>query len=62
MKKLFTLLFMVVITASQAQSFTISGVVSDDSGLPLPAATVLVKGTTNGTSTDFDGNYKIKAI
>jgi TonB-linked SusC/RagA family outer membrane protein len=29
--------------------------------LPLPAATVLVKGTSNGTSTDFDGNYSITA-
>jgi TonB-linked SusC/RagA family outer membrane protein len=44
-----------------AQEKTISGVVSDDQGLPLPAATVLVKGTSNGTSTDFDGNYQIKA-
>ena len=52
---------MVVATVSQAQSVIISGVVSDENNLPLPAATVIVKGTTNGTSTDFDGNYKIKA-
>jgi TonB-dependent SusC/RagA subfamily outer membrane receptor len=44
-----------------AQEKTISGVVSDENGLPLPAATVLVKGTSNGTSTDFDGNYSITA-
>jgi TonB-dependent SusC/RagA subfamily outer membrane receptor len=44
-----------------AQEQTISGVVSDENGLPLPAATVLGKGTSNGTSTDFDGNYSITA-
>jgi len=42
-----------------AQEKTISGVVTDQSGLPLPGATVLIKGTTTGTSTDFDGNYSI---
>jgi TonB-linked SusC/RagA family outer membrane protein len=43
----------------QAQS--ISGTVSDESGVPLPGATVLVEGTQNGVSTDFDGNYSIDA-
>jgi TonB-linked SusC/RagA family outer membrane protein len=43
----------------QAQS--ISGTVSDESGVPLPGATVLVEGTQNGVSTDFDGNYSIEA-
>lgn len=44
-----------------AQERTISGKVSDNSGLPLPGATILIKGTTTGTSSDFDGNYSIKA-
>ena len=43
----------------QAQS--ISGTVSDENGVPLPGATVLVEGTQNGVSTDFDGNYSIDA-
>ena len=43
----------------QAQS--ISGTVSDDNGVPLPGATVIVEGTQNGVSTDFDGNYSISA-
>jgi len=43
----------------QAQS--ISGTVTDDNGVPLPGATVLVEGTQNGVSTDFDGNYSINA-
>lgn len=37
---------------------TVTGNVSDSSG-PLPGATVLVKGTTTGAQTDFDGNYSI---
>src|SRR5699024_12288588 len=40
---------------------TVTGVVTDQDGLPLPGANVLVKGTTNGTQTDFDGNYTIQA-
>lgn len=40
---------------------TITGTVTDDQGAPLPGANVLVKGTTNGTQTDFDGNYTITA-
>jgi len=38
---------------------TITGTVTDDQGMPLPGATVLEQGTTNGVSTDFDGNYSI---
>ena len=39
---------------------SISGNVSSEDG-PLPGATIVVKGTENGTSTDFDGNYTINA-
>ncbi|MEL0454822.1 SusC/RagA family TonB-linked outer membrane protein [Flavobacteriaceae bacterium SZ-1-7] len=55
-----TLLLAFVVQITFAQEKTISGTVSDGSGLPLPGATVLVKGTTNGTSSDFDGNYAIR--
>lgn len=44
-----------------AQNKTITGVVSDDKGVPLMGATVIVSGTSNGTTTDFDGNYSISA-
>ena len=37
----------------------ISGVVTDESG-PLPGVSVIIKGTSYGTETDFDGNYSIK--
>lgn len=55
-----TLLLAFIVQISFAQDRTISGTVSDESG-PLPGVTVLKKGTTSGTETDFDGNYSIKA-
>ncbi|MCM4168488.1 TonB-dependent receptor P26 [Arenibacter antarcticus] len=39
----------------------ITGVVLDETGMPIPGANVLVKGTTIGAVTDFDGNYSINA-
>src|SRR5690625_166057 len=45
---------------SSAQEITIRGTVTDETG-PLPGANVIVKGTTTGTVTDFDGNYEITA-
>jgi TonB-linked SusC/RagA family outer membrane protein len=56
-----TLLLALAVQITFAQEKTISGTISDNSGLPLPGATVLVKGTSSGTSTDFDGKYSIKA-
>jgi TonB-linked SusC/RagA family outer membrane protein len=56
-----TLLLALVVQVSIAQTKTVTGTVTDDSGLPLPGANVLVKGTTDGTQTDFDGNYSIEA-
>ncbi len=38
---------------------TIQGVVSDETDVPVPGASVVVRGTTNGTISDFDGNYTI---
>ncbi len=45
--------------AKTIQQKQISGKVSDKTGQPLPGATVFIKGTTKGVSTDFDGNYSI---
>lgn len=39
----------------------ISGMVVDENGLALPGVSVVILGTTNGTATDFDGNYTIEA-
>ena len=46
------------IASAMAQEITVSGTVSDNDGL-LPGVNIIEKGTTNGTTTDFDGNYSI---
>jgi TonB-linked SusC/RagA family outer membrane protein len=53
------LLFFALTLSAYAQQ--ISGTVSDENGVPLPGATVVVEGTSAGVSTDFDGNYSIDA-
>lgn len=55
-----TLFLALLVQISFAQDKTISGKVSDETG-PLPGVSVLIKGTTSGTETDFDGKYSIKA-
>ncbi|RZK11268.1 MAG: TonB-dependent receptor [Flavobacterium sp.] len=47
--------------SSFAQDVNVKGKIVDEVGLPMPGVTVLVKGTTNATSSDFDGNYQITA-
>ena len=59
-KGILTLFLALVVQISFAQQGTISGKVSDGSG-PLPGVSVVVKGSTIGTETDFDGKYSIKA-
>jgi TonB-linked SusC/RagA family outer membrane protein len=46
---------------SFAQNLSVKGRITDDSGLPLSGASVLVKGTTTGTTTDASGNFSISA-
>lgn len=54
-----TLLLALVVHTSYAQDKIISGIISDQSGLPIPGVNIIVKGTTNGTQSDFDGKYTI---
>ena len=58
LKSLFVAVFLLLGTSLMAQ--TISGTVSSEDG-PLPGATIIVKGTNNGTTSDFDGNFSIDA-
>ncbi len=59
---LLTLFMAFVMQFSFAQERTITGTVTAASdGLPLPGVNVIVKGTTRGTQTDFDGKYSIRA-
>ncbi len=60
MKTCITLILLAfVITTGIAQEKKITGIVSDQSGMPLPGVNVIVKGSTNGTQSDFDGKYEI---
>ncbi|WP_298895481.1 SusC/RagA family TonB-linked outer membrane protein [uncultured Psychroserpens sp.] len=59
---LMTLFMAFVMQLSFAQEKTVTGTVTSAvDGFPLPGVSVIVKGTTRGVQTDFDGNYSIKA-
>ena len=58
-KFLALLLFCIMQTAVFAQDRDVSGTVTDADGAPLPGVSIQIKGTTQGTITDFDGNYSI---
>ncbi|WP_190809692.1 SusC/RagA family TonB-linked outer membrane protein [Flagellimonas sp. S3867] len=60
--KLFGILALLLCTTTVlSQEKTITGTVIDHTGVPLPGVNIIVEGTTNGTQTDFDGNYSISA-
>jgi TonB-linked SusC/RagA family outer membrane protein len=59
---LMTLFMAFVMQLSFAQEKTVTGTITSAAdGLPLPGVSVIVKGTSRGVQTDFDGNYSIKA-
>lgn len=53
-------LFLIIPDMSAQNGYEIRGTVTDKTGQPVIGATVLEKGTTNGLSTDIDGNYTLK--
>ena len=58
MKKHIYLLFLFLATVTFAHQ-SVTGTISDESGEPLFGATILEKGTSNGTVSDFNGNFEI---
>ena len=63
MKKITLLLLLLIGVCVQAQTIKVSGVVKDaKTGDPLPGVSVLIKGTTVGTQTDFDGLYNLPKV
>ena len=60
LKKIICAFLIITVSLMQAQVKTITGAVSDESGF-LPGVTILVKGTTIGAETGFDGKYAIEA-
>ena len=61
MKKLLLVTFSMLLAFTGWSQKTITGVVNDSSGAPLPGAAVVIDGTNDGVATDFDGNYSIEA-
>jgi TonB-linked SusC/RagA family outer membrane protein len=59
--KLFITLSLLIVSYLGFAQNVVTGNVSDDNSLALPGATVIVEGTNNGVTTDFDGNYSISA-
>tara|TARA_R110002096_G_scaffold158404_1_gene323712 strand:- start:24 stop:2996 length:2973 start_codon:yes stop_codon:yes gene_type:complete len=59
-RKTFECCVLALLFGAMSNAQMISGTVTAD-GQPLPGATVLVKGSTVGTSTDFDGNFTVNA-
>ncbi|SMC80139.1 SusC/RagA family TonB-linked outer membrane protein [Cellulophaga tyrosinoxydans] len=59
-RKTCVFLFLLLGSVTMANAQSVSGTVSAD-GQPLPGASIVVKGTTKGTTTDFDGNFTIEA-
>jgi len=60
-KLILTLFMALVVQLAFAQTKTITGTVIDEQGMPLPGVNILVKGSSAGTQTDFDGKYSIQA-
>ncbi|HEA79731.1 MAG TPA: TonB-dependent receptor, partial [Maribacter sp.] len=60
--KLLLLLMVLVPIGLLAQGQITGTVTSSDDGFPLPGTSVIIKGTTTGTTTDFDGNYELNNV
>ena len=59
MKKILFLLCVIFSVSTALAQNSISGTVTDSNNQPLPGASVIEKGTSNGTTSDFDGNYSL---
>ncbi len=60
-KQILMLFLALVVQVSFAQEQTITGKITDSGGLPLPGVNIVIRGTSTGTQSDFDGLYSIDA-
>lgn len=60
-KGFLVLILAFLVQTALAQEQTITGTVTDNHGVPLPAVNITIENAPGGTSTDFDGNYSIEA-
>ncbi|HEY0045149.1 MAG TPA: SusC/RagA family TonB-linked outer membrane protein [Flavobacterium sp.] len=61
LRRFLTLIMALMMQMTFAQDATVSGVVSDRAGMPIPGVNVLIRGTQIGTQTDFDGRFTLAA-
>ncbi|HPJ78323.1 MAG TPA: carboxypeptidase-like regulatory domain-containing protein, partial [Prolixibacteraceae bacterium] len=59
-KVLFMLTLCLAFSVSAMAQFTVTGKVTDSDGMGIPGASILEKGTTNGTITSVDGDYTLR--
>ncbi len=59
-KQIVMLVLMIGLSMTSWAQTTVTGTVSDEQNIRLPGATVLEKGTNNGTTTDFEGNFTLQ--
>jgi TonB-linked SusC/RagA family outer membrane protein len=60
--KLIYLVFLLISVSAIGQELVIEGTVFDEANSPLPGVSILVKGTNDGTATDFDGNFTLDGV
>ncbi len=60
--KIFFIVFFSVVISGYAQNITIKGTVYESTDMPLPGVSILVKGASLGTATDFDGNFELDDV
>lgn len=58
---MYTVLLVFCATITNAQEITVTGTITDAAGVPLPGTNIILKGTGQGTQSDFNGYYKITA-
>ncbi|NER16992.1 TonB-dependent receptor [Spongiivirga citrea] len=64
MKRLLSLVavFLIQFLTAQEQQFELSGTVTDENNQPFPGVSIIIKGTKQGTTTDFEGNYALTLV
>jgi len=60
-KKIYIVSLFLLFTLVGYSQSTITGVIKDESNIPLPGANVIIRNTSTGVTTDFDGNFSIEA-
>ena len=60
--KIIFFVFLFIVVSAAAQNVTVTGAVNEGADSPLPGVSILIKGTSTGTATDFDGNFVLEDV